>query len=66
MKRVLFIIIAVLIVAAAGVYAIYARDLAGARARLIGRSNTVETTLRTAWRRTTQLSSPPISTAVYL
>jgi len=38
MKRVLLVIPVVLIVATAGVYAIFARDLAGARARLVGRS----------------------------
>src|ERR1022692_4047813 len=43
MKRVLFVILAVLIVATTGVYAIYVRDLTAARARLVGRSNTIET-----------------------
>jgi hypothetical protein len=43
MKRVLLVILAVLIVATAGVYSIFARDLAGARARLVGRRRTVET-----------------------
>jgi 2-hydroxy-6-oxonona-2,4-dienedioate hydrolase len=43
MKRVLFVILAVLIVATTGVYAIYVRDLTTARARLVGRSNTIET-----------------------
>jgi len=39
--------LAVLIVAAAGVYTIFARDLASARARLAGRSATIETSLST-------------------
>jgi 2-hydroxy-6-oxonona-2,4-dienedioate hydrolase len=39
--------LAVLIVAAAGVYAIFARDLASARARLDGRSTTMETSFGT-------------------
>ncbi len=47
MHRIFFIILAVLIVATAGVYAIFAHDLAAARARLIGRSKTVETSFGT-------------------
>ena len=47
MGRILFVSLAVLIVATAGVYAIFARDLAGARDRLVGRSNTVETSFGT-------------------
>jgi len=42
-----FFILAFLIVATAGVYAIFARDLTGARARLVGRSKTVETSFGT-------------------
>jgi 2-hydroxy-6-oxonona-2,4-dienedioate hydrolase len=42
MKRVLFVILAVLIVAAAGLYTIFMRDLAAAHARLVGRSKTIE------------------------
>jgi len=42
-----FVILAVLIVATAGTYAIFARDLPGARARLVGRSKTVETSFGT-------------------
>jgi 2-hydroxy-6-oxonona-2,4-dienedioate hydrolase len=38
-----FVILAVLIVATVGVYAIFSRDLAAARARLVGRSTTMET-----------------------
>src|ERR1017187_6407686 len=47
MGRILFVSLAVLIVATAGVYAIFARDLAGARDRLVGRSKTVETSFGT-------------------
>ena len=47
MRRILFVILAVLIVATAGTYAIFARDLPGARARLVGRSKTVETSFGT-------------------
>ena len=36
MHRILFVILAVLIVATVGVYAIFSRDLAAARARLVG------------------------------
>ena len=41
MQRILFISLAVLLVA--GVYAVFAHDLAAARTRLVGRSKTVET-----------------------
>lgn len=47
MRRILFVILAVLIVATTGVYAVFARDLAAARARLVGRSKTVETSFGT-------------------
>ncbi len=47
MKRVLFVILAVFFVAIAGVCAIFARDLAAARARLVGRSTTIETSFGT-------------------
>ncbi len=43
MCRIILILLALLIVAAAGVYAIFVRDLASARARLAGRSKTIET-----------------------
>jgi pimeloyl-ACP methyl ester carboxylesterase len=43
MRRILFVILAVLIVATAGVYTMFSRDLSGARARLTGRSQTIET-----------------------
>jgi len=46
MSRTLFVILAVLAVAA-GVYAVFARDLRAARARLAGRSKTVETSFGT-------------------
>jgi 2-hydroxy-6-oxonona-2,4-dienedioate hydrolase len=47
MKRALFVILAVLIVATACLYTICTRDLAAARARLVGRSRTVETSFGT-------------------
>ena len=47
MRRTLYVILAVLIVATSGVYAIFARDLAGARGRLVGRSKTMETSFGT-------------------
>ncbi|MGD0908199.1 MAG: alpha/beta hydrolase [Candidatus Acidiferrales bacterium] len=47
MRRILFVILAVLIVATVGVYAIFARDLTAARTRLVGRSKTVETSFGT-------------------
>ncbi len=47
MHHILFAILAVLIVATAGIYAVFARDLTDARARLVGRSKTVETSFGT-------------------
>jgi 2-hydroxy-6-oxonona-2,4-dienedioate hydrolase len=47
MQRIFFVILAVLIVAAACVYATFSHDLAAARARLVGRSKTVETSTGT-------------------
>ncbi|HWX81548.1 MAG TPA: alpha/beta hydrolase [Steroidobacteraceae bacterium] len=47
MRRILLVILAVLIVATAGVYAMFVRDISGARARLVGRSRTVETSFGT-------------------
>ena len=47
MGRILFAILAILIIAIAGVYAIYARDLTAARASLVGRSMTGETSFGT-------------------
>jgi pimeloyl-ACP methyl ester carboxylesterase len=47
MRRILFAIFAVLIVAAVGVYASYAHDMKAARARLVGHSKTVETSFGT-------------------
>ena len=47
MQGILFISLAVLLVATAGVYAVFAHDLAAARARLVGRSKTVETSFGT-------------------
>jgi 2-hydroxy-6-oxonona-2,4-dienedioate hydrolase len=47
MKRILFVILAVLIVATACLYTIFMRDVAAARARLVGRSKTVETSFGT-------------------
>jgi hypothetical protein len=47
MRRNFFVTLAVLIVATAGVYAIFAHDLATARARLVGRSKTVATSFGT-------------------
>jgi len=41
-----FVILTILAVGTAGVYAIFVHDLAAARARLAGRSKTMETTLR--------------------
>jgi hypothetical protein len=43
MRRILFVIFAVLILAAIGVYATYARDMKAARARLVSRSQTIKT-----------------------
>jgi 2-hydroxy-6-oxonona-2,4-dienedioate hydrolase len=47
MRRILFVLLAVLILAAVGVYAIYARDMKAARTRLVGRSQTIETSFDT-------------------
>jgi 2-hydroxy-6-oxonona-2,4-dienedioate hydrolase len=47
MRRIPFVIFAVLIVAAVGVYAIYARDMRAARAGLVGRSQTIQTSVGT-------------------
>jgi hypothetical protein len=47
MGRILFVILAVLIIAAAGVYAITARDVTATRAGLVGCSETVETSFGT-------------------
>jgi pimeloyl-ACP methyl ester carboxylesterase len=47
MCRTPFVILAVLVVATGGVYAVFARDLRAARARLAGRSKTVETSFGT-------------------
>jgi 2-hydroxy-6-oxonona-2,4-dienedioate hydrolase len=47
MRRILIVIVAALIVAAAGIYTMFVRDLSGARARLAGRSRTVETSFGT-------------------
>ena len=46
-RRILFVILAVLIVAAVGVYAIYALEMKAARARLVGRSQTIGTSFGT-------------------
>jgi 2-hydroxy-6-oxonona-2,4-dienedioate hydrolase len=47
MNRILFVILAVLIVASAGVYASFVHDLTAARVRLVGRSKTIETSFGT-------------------
>ncbi len=47
MNRIVVVTIAVLIVAAIGFYAFSARDLTRARARLVGRSKTIETSFGT-------------------
>jgi hypothetical protein len=47
MRRILFVILAALIVAVAGIYAIFARDMTAACARLASRSNTIETSFGT-------------------
>jgi pimeloyl-ACP methyl ester carboxylesterase len=47
MRRILFVIFAVLILAAVGVYATYARDMKAARARLVGHSQTIQTSFGT-------------------
>ena len=46
-RRILFVLFAVLLVAAVGVYAMFARDLRDARARLVGRSETMATSFST-------------------
>jgi 2-hydroxy-6-oxonona-2,4-dienedioate hydrolase len=43
MRRILFIVLAVIIVISAFVYAMFTRDMADAHARLTGRSSTIET-----------------------
>src|ERR1039457_3994931 len=47
MRRTLIVILAVLIVSTSGIYLIFARDLAAARARLVGQSQTIETSFGT-------------------
>ncbi len=47
MRQVLFVVFAVLVVTIAGVYALFMRDMAAARARLAGRSQTLETSFGT-------------------
>lgn len=47
MRRIIFAILAVLTAVAACVYAIFARDLTSARARLAGRSQAIETSFGT-------------------
>src|SRR5450755_1749825 len=46
-RRILFITLAVLIVGTLSVYVMFARDMSRARARLVGRSKTVETSFGT-------------------
>jgi pimeloyl-ACP methyl ester carboxylesterase len=46
-RRILFVILTVLIVAAAGVYGIYALEMKAARALLVGRSQTIQTSFGT-------------------
>jgi len=46
-RRILFVILAVLVVATGGVYAFFAHEEACARARLAGRSETIETSFGT-------------------
>ena len=46
-RQILSVILAVLVVGTAGVYAFFAHDLATARARLVGRSQTIETSFGT-------------------
>jgi pimeloyl-ACP methyl ester carboxylesterase len=46
-KRVLFVILAVFIIATVAVYAVFARDMTVARARLAGRSQTTQTSFGT-------------------
>jgi 2-hydroxy-6-oxonona-2,4-dienedioate hydrolase len=47
MRQILLVTLAAFVVAAAGLYAMFAHDLSGARARLLGRSRTVETSFGT-------------------
>jgi 2-hydroxy-6-oxonona-2,4-dienedioate hydrolase len=47
-RQILFVILAVLIIGTAGVYAIFVHDLAAARVRLVGRSKTMETSFGTS------------------
>jgi pimeloyl-ACP methyl ester carboxylesterase len=47
MRRILFVILAVLVVAMAGIYAMFAHDLATARGRLVNHSETIETSFGT-------------------
>jgi pimeloyl-ACP methyl ester carboxylesterase len=47
MRRRYLWILSLLLLGASGIFAIYARDLASARARLVGRSSTLETSLGT-------------------
>jgi len=43
MRRILLVILGIFIVSTVGVYAIFAHDLKGKRASLVGRSTTMET-----------------------
>ena len=47
MRRIIFVSLVLLIVISAGVYAMFARDLSAARAHLVGRSKTIETSFGT-------------------
>jgi pimeloyl-ACP methyl ester carboxylesterase len=47
MRRILFVILAVLVIAMAGIYAMFARALATARARLVNHSEMIETSFGT-------------------
>jgi 2-hydroxy-6-oxonona-2,4-dienedioate hydrolase len=47
MRQLLLLILTVLVIAAAGVYAIFARDLSDARSRLVGRSRRIDTSFGT-------------------
>jgi len=47
MRQLLLLILTVLVIAAAGVYAIFARDLSDARSRLVGRSQRIDTSFGT-------------------
>jgi hypothetical protein len=46
-RRIHFVILAVLVVATAGIYAMFAHDLATALARLVNHSETIETSFGT-------------------